>query len=272
MPAANNEEALANCIRQVALSTAQIVLDHSRSADRDAPENIHKIRISLKQLRASWQLLRAAVQRPDYRSATKRLRDAGRLLSPTRDKSVVNQYLVEYVEIPDGDGVEPATTFLDWERINTHIRTEVEVWQTLTVEFKDRKLVSKGVRHTYRRARKLGRAACKTSAKAEQRHNWRKSVKYLYYQLALLQKCGTKVQMRTYTLLDLLGAALGREHDLEVVQRHVVTGTWPDTNKIVNKAENEKQRIRGQTRDLYLDIFGKKPRKFSYVIMRAAKD
>ena len=109
--------------------------------------------------------------------------------------------------------------------------------------------------------KKLGDEAQEKSARPEQRHEWRKWVKHLFYQLKILRHCGIKGYKKTIARLETLGEELGREHDLDVLQRFAKSSGLPDSVSIIEQARREKSAIREQVRERYKSGFAKKARK-----------
>lgn len=268
MSVAEKEAALAGCIRQVATQTSESALALGQSLQPDATEIVHKIRVSLKRLRASWYLLRFSVVRETRGASNRRLKQAGRLLSVARDVSVMRQSLAQYAsDVTDNS----PDLQLDRDAVASLLRQESDAWRTVGLEFGHKKPISKALRVTYRRARKLGRAAKKESASAELRHQWRKWVKYLYYQLEILRRCGLREHSQVIERLDLLGTLLGREHDLELLVSHLSSESTTDTGGLMDKVANEQKAIREKTDHLFSVLFQAKPGGFVSSVIGAVQ-
>jgi CHAD domain-containing protein len=257
----SDEKALAQCIRDYAHKLAEkaLALDHTPGPDFN--KNIHKLRVTLKRLGASWRLMRYTVSSETYEHAKVRLRDTRQLLSKARDQAVLGKIISRYSSSEDVGVPGKINTEIDWEKINTLIQAEITAWEKMEFRFRDTRPVNKGLHHTYRRVKKLGDEAQEKSARPEQRHEWRKWVKHLFYQLKILRHCGIKGYKKTIARLETLGEELGREHDLDVLQRFAKSSALPDSVSIIEQARREKSAIREQVRERYKSGFAKKARK-----------
>lgn len=81
------------------------------------------------------------------------------------------------------------------------------------------KAVSDALASTYRKGRRRHRAAA--AGDDEAAHEWRKSVKQLWYQMRVLKQTAPSVLEPMVTQLDDLGEALGIDHDLAVLVEHL---------------------------------------------------
>lgn len=269
LPPTCTAESLVECIRSVSVKTAQKALELSAAGEPDLDSRVHKMRVAIKRLRANWRLLMYAVPKDLRQAADQRLKDTSRLLGPARDETVLEQALQKFRDKPSKIAAANRSVRLDWSRIDGLLRCERDAWKDLEPVFQNNDPVGKGLRHTYREVRKRGRSADLRSSSDEERHRWRRWVKYLYYQLNTLRQCGLKDQKEFIACLDALGGALGREHDLVLLQQYVISRALPDAVVIVDKVENEKRNIREQTHILFSGRFSRKPRNFQRSIRNA---
>jgi CYTH domain-containing protein len=98
--------------------------------------------------------------------------------------------------------------------------------------------VGDGLRATYRDGRKALRRA-RREPTDEHLHEWRKSVKYLWYQTRLLRDVAPSVLRASIEQLDLLSEALGDDHDLAVL----VAGLDADPDRFGDAAAVDHTRL-----------------------------
>ncbi|MDX1795243.1 MAG: CHAD domain-containing protein [Hydrogenovibrio sp.] len=220
---------LAMEIRQHIIELLESAIASCRGEGCDQAETVHDLRVLMKRLRAFWQLMAAFVSKSELQQAKDRLASAAKQLSAHRDRQVLGDALAQLVQrlpepsqqallsleipLPDEDVRQDE---IDWSQILQVLQNELSVWRGLAVDA-SLKHVERGVMATFERERKLAERATRKKAEIRQRHQWRKWVKYLYYQLKLLQQLGLKGHKTTVKRLDELGDLLGREHDFEML-------------------------------------------------------
>ena len=83
------EEGSGEGMRRIALGRAEKVLEElAEAGDGDLAASIHSARKDLKKLRAAARLIRDELGEKTFRAESRRYRDAGRLLSGSRDAEV----------------------------------------------------------------------------------------------------------------------------------------------------------------------------------------
>ena len=116
-----DKEAPSEGIRRIALGRAQKAaekLSHANDAD-DLASSIHAVRKDLKKLRAVLRLVRRELGEDLYRSENRRYREAGRLLSRSRDAEVkvhTLKGLCERSEEPPSDLLDAWLAALERDR------------------------------------------------------------------------------------------------------------------------------------------------------------
>ncbi|MBE7211852.1 MAG: CHAD domain-containing protein, partial [Gluconacetobacter diazotrophicus] len=201
------------------------------------PEIVHAARKDLKRLRALLRLARAGLGEATFRRENAASRDAGRELSPVRDAQVLvqafdalkaelrPQVAPETLATVDGwlrDGVAAALAALDHEDRRSRaaaalsaVRARVEAWPWERGENAWR-VPGRGLRKTYRAARRAMRRAAKSGA-AGDFHEWRKQVKHLGAHVGLLRPLSPERSRAAARRLGKLADLLGDEHDLAVL-------------------------------------------------------
>ena len=174
----------------------------------DPTSGVHGVRKDLKKLRSELRLLRHELGDDLYRAENGTYREAGRLLSESRDAEVKVETLADICErcegtLPPGaaeewidalreerdlavastrDGAGSTALGKATELIEAG-RARVVSWP---LERESWKLVGPGIERAYRRGRKRMRRTAAEPSPANV-HEWRKRVKDLWYQLRILE-------------------------------------------------------------------------------------
>jgi CHAD domain-containing protein len=200
-------------------------------------EDIHAARKSIKRARATLRLLRETIPKNTYRQENAALRDSARPLSAVRDAKVLVDALDHLSELDTAAVADtPAHPFrhaLVRERNNTrrhaHSKTEglgvsrsgLEGVHTRAGRWRlngeDWSSLGKGLQRVYSEGRKL-LATAQRDPTAECLHEWRKQVKYLWNQVALLEPLGSGWINELADQLHTLSDYLGDDHDLAVLR------------------------------------------------------
>ncbi len=243
------DEPLAEGLQRIVVAQYDRMLDAFEAQASELELAVHSFRKAQKRTRALLRLVRFSTPTGVYRTENAALRDTARVLSDVRDG---------HVQLSTLDGLEQRfaglvapSVFRDaesWLRAVTRKREtdlladrdridrlEAAVlngrarWIDDTVlGTDDRQLpdrfasIEDGLAHTYRRGRKSYRAA-KKHPSTESLHAWRKSVKYLRYQLETLESIWPDLLDAHIARLTDLGELLGVEHDLAILGRTVDT-------------------------------------------------
>jgi CHAD domain-containing protein len=212
---------------------ALAVLAHKRLTDND----VHEARKHLKKARASLRLLRPALKNGTYREWNAAMRDAARPLSAVRDAKVLldtlrmlgERYPVQSMRL---DGFQRV---LNEQRARTSREVLGSEGKVLA---RSRKLLrearagmdrlripraddwdsaGKGLERVYARGRRAMSAARKTLA-PDAFHEWRKQVKYLRYELEVLEPLWPGMIGELADQAHKLADYLGEEHDTSVLR------------------------------------------------------
>lgn len=198
------------------------------------PGAIHGVRKEIKNLRALVRLARGTVRRKEYWRMAKALRWAARPLAAARDARVAEASFESLVGGRGGafpgvrTGLRDHTRQADRDFKKLDSAAAAERWLK-KVRWRLNGLgwrkigwseIRAGLKESYARAREAGRTAG-SQPSAEHFHQWRKRVKVLWYQLDFL--CGEwPAKTRAWLEgLDKLGAALGKDHDLVLLETFI---------------------------------------------------
>ena len=211
-----------------------IVMALAGQAGLGPDEAAHESRKRTKKVRALLRLVRAELGDEVYRRENRALRDAARQLSALRDAWVLVETLDRLVTPPADDVSPEAVAALRAVLAAEHrslqgdpgggvqSRAATEFEQVLLrvpqwpLRAKGWRALEDGLKSVARR----GRAAmlkARTQGRAEDFHEWRKQVKYLRHQFALLRDVWPGVLDAMESTADEVGEVLGSDHDLAVL-------------------------------------------------------
>ena len=282
-------ESVEEGVRRVAterLDGAIARLDGLPTADPEQVEkSVHDIRIRCKEFRGLVRLLRPALG-DSYKPSNRALRDAAEQLSSIRDAQALVATFADLREAEDSDGRHRAeldsianvqsekaaaagrAIDADDARIRqahrdlTQVRDSIDSW-----ELPDRfATLAGGLEATYGRGRRGLRRAQK-KATDEHMHEWRKRVKYLGYQLRLLEPTAPSVLSPLVDHLHDLSDALGDDHDLAVLVHSLETesdlfGGPDEVRPAIDLARRRQTDLRHRAFSLGARVYAEKPEAF----------
>jgi len=224
-------------IRRIArerLDRAERVLNSLDEADAgEIEEAVHVVRKRCKEVRALARLVRPSLG-DNYASFNTTVRDAAELLSPIRDAHAV---LATFDDLRDRQGRDDDAQMSDVREHQATVadaatrdiregdprisearvllgdaRKQVEQWKV----GKGFAVLRPGIEQSYGRGRRARQRATKKPTD-ERMHEWRKSVKTLWYHLRLLKRSAPSVLEPLVAQFDDLSEALGDDHDLAIL-------------------------------------------------------
>ena len=235
----------------------------------EIPDAVHETRKLCKKARGLARLVRPALG--DSYSPTNRLfRDAARELGPIRDPQAISATFGDLAAVPGlleetvakktGDQLieraEAATSRIlenESERISNASEL-IEEARSLSVgwdipdEFQP---IADGVAKTYKRGRNRFAEAGETRD-SDVFHEWRKRVKYLWYQTRLLRNSAPSVLRPLANRLHDLSDALGDSHDLVVLDSVVDELDLEDEERVAVRTASGGMRANLEDRALSL--------------------
>jgi CYTH domain-containing protein/CHAD domain-containing protein len=233
----------------------------------DGPEietAVHDVRKRCKEVRAVARLVRSALG-DHFDRFNCLVRDAARELAPIRDAHAMLATFDDLqarrglTDVADLDGVRSGQlaavvettrgvhgTDPRIERARTLLtagRENVEEWEIPD----DFATLAVGLDDTYRRGRRALRRA-RDKPTDRRMHEWRRSVKHLWYQVRLIERAAPSVLEAMVASLDDLAEALGDDHDLAVLIERLAA----DPERFGGKRQVKQARrlARAQQRDL----------------------
>ena len=212
-------------------------------------DDIHEARKSIKKARATLRLLRDAVSWKAYKKENDALRKAARPLSVARDAKVMVDTLDRMVEQHAGASQIGGLKRLRRKLVNESRQARRKVTtgaagarrarQLLnTAESRAKRLsvghhgwsrIGKGLVRLYQQGHDC-LAQVRSEPTVERLHAWRKSTKYLYHQLTLLEPICPRTLKAFTRQMHHLSDELGDDHDLAVLREQVARdgATFPD--------------------------------------------
>jgi CYTH domain-containing protein/CHAD domain-containing protein len=278
-------EGAADGLRRIAHGRVERALERLRGVEEDdLAEAIHGARKDLKKLRSVLRLLREELGKKRFRAENKRYRDAGRLLSASRDAEVKLETLRE-LEQCAGDRF-PAGASLAWyealeadrdriagaakgetaEKVEAAAAAiagageEISGWPIGSDSWQR---IEPGLRRIYRDGRKaLGRV--RTDGSAQSVHEFRKRAKDLWYQLRLLRGAWSGLLEAAAEEAHELADLLGDHHDLAVLSEDLearagLVSLPSDFEKLIEARQAE---LLGAALGLGERLYAEKPKQF----------
>lgn len=237
-------EFLASGLQRIGLEQ----LDFASAAFEEYPLDIaiHEARKAMRRVRAVLRLVRDPLGNRVYRTENVALRDTGRIIGGSRDATVLVETVrglsllysdviyadafaeLEHHLLERDELIRRRITASTIEEVIGRlqaIRGRFAGWPpTLGAPgpaFDDFAVVRRGIRRVYRRGqRRMADAALLGTTEAH--HIWRKRVRYLRFQMELLEGMWPRMQRGLARDLAFLADLLGAEHDLAVLEELLV--------------------------------------------------
>jgi CYTH domain-containing protein/CHAD domain-containing protein len=277
------KEAPSEGLRRIALGRTEKAVERLDGVEGDELAGaIHGARKDLKKLRGALRLVRYELGKKKFRAENRRYRDAGRLLSGSRDAEVKLETLTHLHQrsphLPD-QAVRQWEGMLETERDELaaaarddrdgQIAAAIEAiekgqdkirrWPLRTDSWA---LVGPGLARTYGDGRRAMKRVL-SDASAESVHAWRKRAKDLWYQLRIVRDAWPALLGETVAQADELANLLGGHHDLAVLAADLSTRTDLGDHAVFEAAIKDRQ---GELLDAALGIgrrlYAEKPKAF----------
>ncbi|MFD1095451.1 CHAD domain-containing protein [Salegentibacter chungangensis] len=228
------KEPLSDNIKRIVSEELDAAIDSLNN--QNIHEAVHEIRKRLKEIRALARLFRDEMGEDNFKTINAFFRDLGQELSPIRDLTA-HMETIEALNLRYGDHVyvnffKSLTHSLETERnqlekklmqekfFSENIMQKLEYGRkelaSWPVNTNDISVILPGIERVYKRG-KCALTAAYRDPRKETFHEWRKRVKYLWYQILLLQDLWpglfTTLEVEVHELADFLGD----DHDLMVL-------------------------------------------------------
>ena len=242
--------------------------------------------ILLLRLRALLRLLRPVISEAFCDRENRRLKAMADRLAFFRDATVSRQTLATLAgSVVDkrsegafdlvlarfvDHGPEPGQFRTHRERALLHAGASLaeakQSFENMLIPAEDWQALGPGLQQVYGRARNRMLRAL-TYQTPETFHDWRKQVKYLYYQLQTLEAISPKRLETMVRRLRELEDRLGEDHDLAVLEKILCDGRERYGGKrpvkcVLACLARQSKKLRRETAAMGTELFREKPRKF----------
>ena len=256
--------------------------DADADVDVDVERSVHDVRKRCKEVRSLARLVSSALG-GEFDSFDRLVRRAADELAPFRDAHAVlatfDGLRSTHTDDPSLDhqrsfqaAVADAATdrihggdprIQQARRLLAKARKRAERWRVDT----GFGAVRTGIHDTYRRGRRNLRRAQKRPSD-DQLHEWRKTVKHLWYQVRLVERAAPSVLEPLVASLDDLAEALGDDHDLAVLIERLRSdpdrfGGEHEVEHAVGVARSEQQELRRRAFRAGATIYAELPPAFA---------
>jgi CHAD domain-containing protein len=273
-------------LARISSDLIQRALARIECAGRNRAEDLHQVRATIKRLRALLRLARPVMSESFYDRENRRLKTVADRLAFFRDTTVSRQTLAHLAgRVADK---RSETTFdrvlaglvehsPDPNRFRARreqalryaassLAESKHSFENMLIPAEDWQALGPGLQKVYGRARNRMLRAL-TYETPETFHDWRKQVKYLYYQLQMLESISRRRLEAMVSRLRKLEDKLGEDHDLTVLERLLCEGRDQYGGKravkcVVAALARQSRRLRKETTAMGKEIFREKPRKF----------
>ncbi len=281
------KENLAKQFQEIAtnlLKEAQKTLVRQRNTK--VGERVHIARKKFKQLRGMLRLIRYELGEDIYRRENTVLRDAGRPLSEVRDADVMVETLDQLMKHFKKQSrkvsikkfrselvkrrtkiwkqvLEKEKAMATVLRLTRQIQNNIKKWP----QFPDRfGMLKKGVRKVYTRGQEELDTAFKDLS-VENLHEWRKSVKYLRYQLEFLEATKPEVMIEMAEQAHELADTLGLDHDLAVLEELLLSEmkdvtSDQDRELLTNLIGKRRAELQDEAKEMGPQLYAETPKSF----------
>jgi CHAD domain-containing protein len=283
-----NKKNISKQFRKIALTFLDEA--HRALAQRSVSKRgmgVHTARKQFKKLRGLLRLVRFALGEKKYKQQNIVFRDAGRPLSKVRDADVMIETLDDLLQHFKNrvskrsfktlrsnllkrrteirkQTLEKENAMGKVDRIAKRMRDEIENLPDHPNQFG---LYKKGVETVYDNGRQEMKTALKKQTDLNL-HEWRKSAKYLRYQLEILEKLWEPVIGEMAKQAESLSDALGLDHDLAVLG-DLVQGDLKDVcgpveqELLIALIRQRRSELQKESKKIGTRLFAEAPKQFS---------
>jgi len=277
------DESVRDGIVRLSDEMIQCALARIARTERNRAGDLHQVRVTVKRLRALLRLVRPVTADGYFRRENRRLKRIADRLARFRDTTVSRWTLAKLAATLSDQQDQKAFIRL-LKRLVKHgpargrFTTEREAalaeaaqelreanhsFQSILIPADEWEAIEPGLRKTYRWARHLMLQAIRRDTE-EAFHEWRKHVKYLYYQLQTVQPVWPGRLGPMGKQLKKLEDKLGKGHDLAVLEQALMElperyGRRPAVKRVVCCLQRQCKKLREQSEALGRKIFDEKP-------------
>jgi CHAD domain-containing protein len=276
-------EPVSDGIKRISLEQIDRALDRLSLKTRNRDRAVHEARVSFKKIRAVLRLVNRELGSDTFKRENREYRDLGRRLARTRDTAVVAGTLEELVndfnkELAHSD-IKALRKRLRRSRVDQHYyrkktlgdvaeelssaRQRVETWPIKSDEFS---ALHQGLKRVYKRGR-VGFELARGKRTTENFHEWRKQVKYLWYQVCVLNPMWPRTLDTLAEELNKLADFLSEDHDLAMLSRAAIEqaeglGDPAEVEKLILLIDQRRVVLQTKAVALGARVYAEKPKAF----------
>jgi len=273
-------ETLPEGIKRIADEQIDQALNQLRGHSSSQGKAVHEARKRFKMLRALLRLVRDELGHKTYQQENSRFREAGRLLSEMRDAQVRLETLDKLTDAespPDTFATVRQALMEQYEAACGLMNQENPVEQVVPILKAARERVKDwpvaednwsalrgGFKRVYKQGYKNFAHAFKEPT-IENFHEWRKSVKDLWYHLRILQPIWPDLMKEMVDQAGDLSDLLGDEHDLGVLHQFLqeqLEAYGAEVEALADLIERRRSEFQQSARLLGKRIYAEKPSAF----------
>jgi CHAD domain-containing protein len=257
-----------------------------KKSSSDAQSHLHRLRTTIKRMRALLRLVRPVTGETFFRRENERLKYAAGCLSAARDKEVASTTLSELPISNEAEqlAIKAALSGFegspgpsnDLEKVIKQVKEALALtrhqFHRLDLTGAEREVIESGLRTVYRQSRNRMKMALR-NGDDEAFHRWRIRVKNLYYELQFLESIWPKRLGKMVSLLSKLQDKIGLDHDLAVVKALLrktpnTFGGKHSVDLLVNRLDEKSRRLRRKVRPNGRKVLAEKPGRFLHQLSR----
>ena len=276
-------ESVPDGVRRTILAQIDRSVDQLQPKTRNKQRAIHEARVCFKRIRALLRLIYGEIGPDIYKLENRVYRDAGRQLSAARDTVVVADTLEELVDQANRYLDEPGIKVLrkrlrrlraDQFGSGTQVlpplteelrlaRQRVEEWPLNNDRFS---ALGYGLKRVYGRGRRYY-GITRAEGTVENFHEWRKQVKYLWFQISVLNPVWPKPLGTLANELGKLADYLSEDHDLAVLKERAIHQSQmlietSEIDKLVVLINHRRLQLQNRATSVGSRVFAEKPKTF----------
>lgn len=267
--------------QKVAFSQLKKSIKEIENSTLGMAEKIHRLRKRCKKMRALLRVIRPELEEDTlYDEQNQYFKETANRFSATRDKKVLidsfekiiskyslnkNRYIhilksIESMQVQSKEAVQKQFDLYraEYERNRKNIKR-------YTLKKKGPKALDKGLKKGYRKAKKLQKRAYATELDKDF-HQWRKWVKYHWYQIRLIEKNKKCILGARADSLKVLAGILGEEHDLSVFKSYLQGIKCKNKVDFIDCLKQEQDTLRSKAKKLGDKLFCEKKKKFIHYL------
>jgi CHAD domain-containing protein len=276
-------ESVPDGIKRISLEQIDRALDRLSLRTRNKDRAVHEARVCFKKIRAVLRLIYGELGPDVFKLENKEYRDAGRRLSKTRDSTVVAGTLEELVQhfnqqLARSD-IKSLLKRLRRSKVEQYgkrkqilpqvaealssARQRVETWPIHNDGFK---ALRPGLQRVYKRGR-ADLEMARVEPSTENLHEWRKQVKYLWYQVCVLNPMWPKAMDVLAEELNKLADYLSEDHDLAMLSRTAIEqaallGDAGEVENLILVIDHRRIQLQTKAQSLGGRIYAETPKAF----------